>query len=55
MKEIVKKMAVLAHHADGGCVKLFVVPSDFDIQAWAESRRDAFKLLNVVRLELIEL
>lgn len=46
---------ILGFHADGGCVKLGIVTKDFDLEAWAASRQDAFKLLNVVRLEIVEL
>lgn len=48
-------IAVLAHHADGGCMKLFVVSREFDLQTWAERKRPFLEFLRVTRLETIEL
>jgi hypothetical protein len=42
--------ALVAVGAHGGRHMLMVVPTDFDTQTWAESRREAFALLEIVRV-----
>lgn len=42
--------AIIAIHSDGSRHLLFVAPVDFDTQAWAQSRRQAFAMLDVVRV-----
>ena len=46
---------ILGVHEDGGCVKLGIVTKDFDLEAWAASKEDVFKTLNIKRLEIVEL
>lgn len=29
---------IMAVHVDGGMIKCGIVPNEFDVQAWAESR-----------------
>ena len=48
-------MTVYAILDDGTRGYLLTVSADFDLQTWAESRRDAFKLLRIVRLVTEEL
>lgn len=48
------KLIVLGVHTDGAYCKLITVDHDFDLQGWAESRRESFRLLNIVRLETME-
>lgn len=43
--------ALIAVCSDGARHLLMVVPSSFDTQAWAESRREAFALLKIVQIE----
>ncbi len=42
--------ALIAVWRDGSRHLLMVVPSSFDTQAWAESRREAFALLEITRI-----
>lgn len=42
--------ALMAVWRDGTRHLLMVVPSSFDTQAWAESRREAFALLEIIRI-----
>ena len=42
--------ALIAVCSDGARHMLMVVPSSFDTQTWAESRRGAFALLQIVRI-----
>jgi hypothetical protein len=42
--------ALIAVCSDGARHFLMVVPSSFDTQAWAESRREAFALLEIIRI-----
>lgn len=42
--------ALIAVCSDGARHMLMVVPSSFDTQAWAESRREAFALLEIIRI-----
>ena len=42
--------ALVAVFSDGSTHMLMTVPSSFDTQAWAESRREAFALLKIVRI-----
>jgi hypothetical protein len=42
--------AVSIETAEGVRSLCFVVPHDFDTQAWAESRRGTFRILNIVRV-----
>lgn len=48
-------MAVIAHHEDGNCCKLFACKRDFDLQTWANNKQQYLKFLRIVRLETIEL
>uniref|UniRef100_A0A6M3JQT4 Uncharacterized protein n=1 Tax=viral metagenome TaxID=1070528 RepID=A0A6M3JQT4_9ZZZZ len=48
-------LIIMAVLADGYMFKCGVVDNTFDIQKWAQSRLSSFKLLNIVRLELIEI
>ena len=42
--------ALIAVWRDGSRHMLMVVPSSFDTQAWAQSRREAFALLEIIRI-----
>ena len=42
--------ALVAVCNDGARHFLMVVPSSFDTQTWAESRREAFALLKIIRI-----
>jgi len=50
-----KRILVYARLNDGLRHLLFHVAPDFDLRAWAESRRSAFKLLQIVGLETEEI
>jgi hypothetical protein len=43
---------IYAIHHDGIRHLLFAQPASFDVRKWAESRRDAFRLLGIVKLEV---
>ncbi len=43
--------AIILVCSDGARHFAFVVNADFDTQAWANSRREAFALLEVIRVE----
>jgi hypothetical protein len=42
--------ALIGISRDGGRHMLMTVPKHFDTQAWANSRKDAFALLEIVRI-----
>jgi len=46
---------VFAVTSKGEQTYLFAVDNDFDLQAWAESRRKAFRLLDVASLFVREI
>lgn len=43
--------AIVLVNRDGTRCLAFVVSADFDTQAWANSRREAFRILDVVKVE----
>lgn len=43
---------IYAIHGDGTRHLLFVQPATFDVSVWAESRRAAFRLLGIVKIEV---
>jgi hypothetical protein len=46
--------AIVLIGEDGGRHLAFVAPMSFDVQAWANSRRQAFALLRIVRVVVDE-
>ena len=48
-------IAVLAHHIDGSCHKLFSVSKEFDLQSWANAKSSYLRYLNICQLEVVDL
>jgi hypothetical protein len=47
-------LLVMAQLSDGSTRHLILVPASFDVEVWAKSRRESFRLLGIVGLEVIE-
>lgn len=48
-------IAVYTHFADGTRSCLFVRRADFDVDAWAQSRQQAFRILGVTKITVEKL
>jgi hypothetical protein len=46
---------IWANNADGTKYCLFTRPMSFDVEKWAESRRAAFRILNIVGITVEEI